>query len=124
MKTPYKQPVCPVCKQSFKTTAVKRGYEVERIIWKILNSQGYYVLRSAGSRGAVDLIAIREDGIKLIQAKGDTATLRNDERRRLIDIRTPRNASLESWRLPRGAKTPEIEVLRRSRPLVDNDRRT
>ena len=35
----------------------RRGARVERLLRKKLESEGYYVVRSAGSRGAVDLVA-------------------------------------------------------------------
>jgi len=35
----------------------RRGARVERILKKKLESEGYYVVRSAGSKGAVDLVA-------------------------------------------------------------------
>ena len=35
----------------------RRGARVERLLRKKLESEGYYVVRSAGSKGAVDLVA-------------------------------------------------------------------
>lgn len=45
------------------------GWRGETDARKILRSQGFYVMRSAGSKGVVDLIALKDGVIKLIQCK-------------------------------------------------------
>lgn len=50
-------------------TNYQRGSEFERQVKKKLEAQGYYVMRSAGSHTVVDVLAIKEDSILLIQCK-------------------------------------------------------
>jgi len=45
------------------------GRRLEYLARDELRRQGYAVIRSAGSKGAIDLCAIRGDGIILIQVK-------------------------------------------------------
>jgi len=45
----------------------RRGARVERLLRKKLESEGYYVVRSAGSKGAVDLVAWNENDYLAIQ---------------------------------------------------------
>ena len=48
-------------------TNYQRGYRLERLAVKQLRDKGYYVVRSAGSHGAVDLVAFNRQEIILIQ---------------------------------------------------------
>jgi len=41
------------------TSAYRKGYQFERQVFHLFMSAGYYVLRSAGSHGIFDLIAIK-----------------------------------------------------------------
>jgi len=54
-------------------TAYARGAAFERRVRRLLEEDGWFVVRSAGSRGAVDLIALRERGnvlrVQLISCK-------------------------------------------------------
>ena len=45
----------------------RRGARVERLLRKKLESEGYYVVRSAGSKGAVDLVAWNYNHCLVIQ---------------------------------------------------------
>ncbi len=47
----------------------KKGRRNEHRTKEILEADGYIVTRSAASKGAVDLIGIKEDGILLVQVK-------------------------------------------------------
>ena len=47
----------------------KRGYAFENSLKKKLEAKGYYVVRSAGSKGVFDLIAIKEGKVYGIQCK-------------------------------------------------------
>lgn len=47
----------------------QRGSNFERQVQHKLEEQGYYVMRSAGSHTVVDVMAIKEDSILLIQCK-------------------------------------------------------
>lgn len=56
--------------ESLSLTAYQKGYLFERRVRRLLESQGYYVIRASGSRGPFDLVALK-DGEKplLIQCK-------------------------------------------------------
>ena len=47
----------------------RRGAEAERLCGKILERAGYWVIRAAGSRGVVDLVALRPGRVLGIQVK-------------------------------------------------------
>jgi len=47
----------------------RSGYRFELAVKKYLEKHGWYVVRSAGSHGAVDLVAIRNGTVLLIQCK-------------------------------------------------------
>ena len=55
-------------------SAARRGTDFERRVRRRLESEGWFVVRSAGSRGPVDLVAVRRNGhggceVRLIQCK-------------------------------------------------------
>ncbi len=48
----------------------RRGYRIELRVRDLLRKEGYLVLRSAGSKGPADLVAIGKNGeVRLIQVK-------------------------------------------------------
>jgi Holliday junction resolvase len=47
----------------------RQGADFERAVKKHLERNGYFVVRSAGSKGPVDLVALKAREILLIQAK-------------------------------------------------------
>lgn len=47
------------------------GADLERAAKKLLEDNGYYVIRSAGSKGAVDLVALKPGEVLLVQCKTD-----------------------------------------------------
>lgn len=51
------------------TSHYQRGSAQERRLKVRLESEGYYVIKSAGSKGAADLVAIKPYQILMIQAK-------------------------------------------------------
>jgi len=65
----------------------RRGARVERLLRKKLESEGYYVVRSAGSKGAVDLVAWNINRIIVIQvAKIGVKTKKDFDRLRTVPI--------------------------------------
>lgn len=52
-------------------TAYRRGADFERAVCTALRAEGYTVVRSAGSRSIVDVVALRPGVVVLIQAKRD-----------------------------------------------------
>ena len=52
-------------------TRYEGGAELERAAKKVLEDNGYYVIRSAGSKGIIDLSAFKVGETLLIQCKTD-----------------------------------------------------
>jgi Holliday junction resolvase len=50
-------------------TNYAKGAKYERKLGELLEREGYFVVRAAGSHSAVDLVAVGESNIKLIQVK-------------------------------------------------------
>lgn len=65
-------------------TQYSRGATYERKIKKEYEAMGYYVIRSAGSRGPVDLVAINRDHFVFIQCKLRKPTAKERENARLF----------------------------------------
>lgn len=83
-------------------------YESRSKEW--LEAQGYTCVRSAGSKGAFDLVAFREDGILLVQVKfGRWAS--PEERAVMTSVPIPPVARcvLHRWRT--GARVPDVRHL-------------
>lgn len=70
------------CKRK-KATSYARGADFERTVKKDLEGRGFFVIRSAGSKSPVDLIAIRAGQFYLIQC----ASRRKDILAKLKDVR-------------------------------------
>jgi Holliday junction resolvase len=62
-----------------------RGAAFERAVKKQLESDGFYVVRAAGSHGLVDLLAINVDEVRLIQCKIGGA-ISEEDRDNLADL--------------------------------------
>jgi Holliday junction resolvase len=78
-----------------------KGARLERLARAELQAAGYVILRSAGSKGPVDLVALNQCHVRLIQVKAAGAARPAD----LFKLRTlpaPRNASRELWVRERG----------------------
>lgn len=95
-------------------TLYSRGAYAERKAKKELEKAGFLVIRAAGSKGPVDLVAISTGEVLAIQVKSHDAPLTSNERDRLHEIaqRTPANTHIEVWTYgPSGA----LEVIRYQR---------
>lgn len=80
-------------------TKYERGRQVEYAIAAFLRKHGYTVFRSAGSKGAFDLIAFNQNVIRLIQSKSsadDKYNYRQDEEK-MSKIVVPPIATKELW---------------------------
>ena len=77
-----------------------RGRRYEYMARNLLRNRGYYVVRSAGSKGAADLIASNEHEIVYIQV-GNMSKSIEDAAAKLNTIKTPDHpiARREVWRL-------------------------
>ena len=54
------------------------GARIERLARDVLRRYGYYVVRSAGSKGAFDLVAWNREEVKFIQCKKSGAFGKGD----------------------------------------------
>lgn len=52
-------------------TRYRDGYELEQAAKKDLEANGYLVVRSGGSKGVADLVAVKRSEVLLVQAKTD-----------------------------------------------------
>ena len=72
-----------------------KGCRLENRARTMLEKQGYYVIRSAGSKGVIDLVAVSWRGIKLIQVK--SRGISKAEVDAIMDLRVPQNVHKEIW---------------------------
>ena len=72
-----------------------KGCRLENRARTILEKQGHYVIRSAGSKGLIDLVAVKWNGIKLIQVK--SRGILKAEIDAIIDFKVPQNVHKEIW---------------------------
>lgn len=77
-------------------SAYHKGARLERLARADLEAAGYLVIRSAGSKGPVDLAALNTRHLRLIQVKAHGAP-RPLDFAKLRALRVPRNASRELW---------------------------
>ena len=57
-----------------------KGANFERQVKKDLEAAGYFVVRSAGSKGKIDLVAMRTNDVRLIQCKTNGVISKTDRR--------------------------------------------
>ena len=68
-----------------------------------LIEKGYYVLRSAGSKGAFDLIAWKGEVYRHIQVKRESKkSSYAKDTRQILSTKVPKNASRELWIYAKG----------------------
>jgi len=81
--------------------AYKKGYRIETICRKELEELGFFTVRSGGSKTPVDIIAIDQNVVKLIQVKTKEfkqVTYPRDENiKKLEQLRVPINCRKEVW---------------------------
>ena len=77
------------------------GARLERLVKLELEAKGYHVTRSAGSHGAIDLVAINARRIRLIQVKAKGA-VRPSDLRALRRLKAPPICTREIWERQRG----------------------
>lgn len=80
---------------------------------KVLEDQGYACTRAAASLGVVDVVAVRKDGVKLIQIKSNRKPPGPEmEALRSFNItHCPPNGTVEVWVWKDHIREPFIEVL-------------
>jgi Holliday junction resolvase len=91
------------------TTNYKRGYAFELKVWKDLQRNGYFVIRSGGSRGMVDMAAHAPGPINYyVQCKRD-GRLSIEDRRDLCNLAKAFNATPILAYSDKGVQYSEIE---------------
>lgn len=67
-----------------------KGAKFEREVIKFLEKKGMYCIRSAGSKGIVDVIALKRycntTFVYLIQCKYGNATMSKQDKKKLVDL--------------------------------------
>ena len=88
----------------------RRGADCERRARKVLEACGFVVVRSAASKGVIDLVAWNGQALRLLQIKrnGYVSAI---ERQALELLPRPPGASVEIWRFVSRRRDPIIEVL-------------
>lgn len=104
--------VDPPLTQYKKRAQYFRGRRKEQDVKKHLEALGYVCMRSAGSKGAFDIVAIARDGVRFIQVKYGLKYPGQAEIDKLGAVPVPSNCSRELWYYKTGTRTPEIIVLR------------
>jgi hypothetical protein len=90
----------------------RKGNRLEQKTIAKLSAAGYLCIRSAGSLGLFDVVAINPLGIRCIQVKANDWP-RPEEREglRMAAMGLPPNAQIECWRWNDGAREPIIKRL-------------
>ena len=89
----------------------RKGTKAERRAKKILEKAGYMVIRSAGSLGCFDSVALGSWGsVRLIQVKKDKPITEEERENLNIMAKEYKKFSVEYWFFPKGAREPIITV--------------
>jgi hypothetical protein len=90
----------------------RKGNRLEQKTIAKLSAAGYLCIRSAGSLGLFDVVAINPLGIRCIQVKANDWP-RPEEREglRMAAMGLPPNAQIECWRWNDNAREPIIKRL-------------
>ena len=91
--------------------AAHKGRRAEHKARSLLEGTGFTVMRAAGSKGPVDLVAWDRVALRFISVKSGTTYASALEREALQLMRRPAYSSVEIWRFPDRCKQPIIEVL-------------
>ncbi len=85
-----------------------KGYRTERKATEILRRSDFYVVRSGGSLGPFDLVALRRDAVLLIQCKTNRGPSAEEIERIREYSRSLPNARCEIWLFRDYAPEPKI----------------
>lgn len=91
----------------------RKGTRAEHKCRDYLVNRGYYVFRSAGSFGCIDLVAINPLEVKLIQVKANKY-ITKEERETMSRLKciSPSCVSMEVWRYKDYVKQPIVEIIK------------
>jgi Holliday junction resolvase len=100
-------------------SAARKGADFERRVKRHLKRQGWCVIRAAGSRGPVDLVAIRRDGhggseVRLIQCKVGSPHFTLNDWSRLEQIALETGAT--AWLACRGPASEGYPIILKPSP--------
>ena len=96
------------------STNYVRGRQKEYQAKAMLEGMGYHVTRAASSQGLADLVAVRADGVLLVQCKlTSVGSFSEDENcRKLRDLPVPSNVRKELWLYVNGDGLAEVRDLK------------
>jgi Holliday junction resolvase len=83
-------------------TNYSRGADFERTVKRDLEAKGYFAIRSAGSHGAVDIIAIKKDDAMAVQCKINGRLSPADRKQLLAVAHASGIKAMKAWRPKRG----------------------
>lgn len=89
----------------------RKGKKREYKTRDLLIADGFFVVRSAGSKGAFDLVAFNSESVRLVQIKANKWPGRS-EIETMATIPIPPNATREVWRWNDHAREPQIRILK------------
>jgi len=78
-------------------TPYQRGRALEYAFAAKLREAGWFVIRSAGSKGPFDLVAFNGSRIRLIQCCATSAAKSGDDIVAMLNVPSPPNATKEIW---------------------------
>lgn len=87
------------------------GMYFERKSKKILENNGFNVMKSGGSKGIFDLIASNTTTVKFIQVKAGKSYPSKQEKERLSSAKVPFGCTKELWRWIKFDSEPSIEII-------------
>lgn len=98
----------------------RKGRKIEQTIVAFLKDNGYVATRSAGSKGAFDVIAILDSHVRLIQAKytDDPSRSFAAEIRKIAAISHPRCATKELWIYVKNLGFQEVHFISPAKNII------
>lgn len=84
------------------------GRRAEWLARNELTKDGYTVVRAAGSKGKIDLVAWNFNGVKLIQVKKGQGRVTVEEYAALNEFDIPAHSTVEVWQRRNGEWTKNV----------------
>ena len=95
-----------------------RGRAKEYAVKNALEAMGYHCTRAASSQGLADIVGIRYDEMRLVQAKltSDGSFSEDENCQKLRDLPVPPNCKKELWIYEKGKGLVEVRDLKEAKP--------